>query len=189
MDAHEQRFHISLKLLVAIVTSEPTTSLEDAERQLDRVQSFFPRIDSKVSAIFAITAAQLAIAALNLSREDLVHWYVWVLMALFIGGVGWTMISLYFCTYPHLGGGDASLTYFKKIAEMSEEEFDGRYKALTHSELQDDFIRQVWRNAQIVNIKYWYLRNATISSMLSLAPWTLLLLAVTLAQGDVPLVQ
>jgi hypothetical protein len=33
-------------------------SLETAERQFDRIQAFFPRIDSKVSSIFAIAISR-----------------------------------------------------------------------------------------------------------------------------------
>jgi hypothetical protein len=50
--------------------------LEVAERQLALVQGFFPRLDSKVSALFAISSAQIAVAALNLSADDLKLWYV-----------------------------------------------------------------------------------------------------------------
>lgn len=170
------------------MTEHASVSLEIAERQLDRVQTFFPRIDSKVSAIFAITSAQIAVAALNVTSDDLGVWWIFLLLACFVGGAGWTMLSLYYCTYPHLKGGESSLIYFKKIAERSEADYATRYGAITEDELKADFIKQIWRNSQIVDTKYWYLKNATIASMLSLIPWGLLLLNTTLAKGKVPVV-
>ncbi|WP_352617267.1 hypothetical protein [Mesorhizobium australicum] len=42
--------------------------MEVAERQLDRIMGFFPRIDSKVSALFAIVGAVFALLALLAAR-------------------------------------------------------------------------------------------------------------------------
>src|SRR5690606_11448187 len=105
--------------------------LEVAERQLVLVQSFMPRIDAKVSALFAIVSAQLAVAVLNLNAADLPKWYVTVPLGLFLVMIGWTYFNLYRCAYPHLEGGQSSLVYFAEIAKRRESEFIQQYSAVS----------------------------------------------------------
>lgn len=164
-------------------------SIEVAERQLDRVQGFFPRIDNKVSALFAIASAQIATVGLNLTFGDLKTWYITLPLALFVAAVGWTILSLYYCTYPHLSGGRKSLVYFNEIASLTEAEYDQRYTALSEVELKRDIVGQIWRNSEIVKMKYWYLKNATVASMLGVMPWSIILIATSLNHARMPVIQ
>ena len=50
-------------------------SLETAERQFDRIQAFFPRIDSKVSSIFAIASGEIAVVSF-ISLKNLHKWWM-----------------------------------------------------------------------------------------------------------------
>src|SRR3982750_1395889 len=93
-------------------------SVEAYERQLDRIQSFHPRLDAKVSALFAVASGQIAVAALNLSANDLKNWWITVPLVFFLLVIGVTLINLYRCAYPHLDGGHRSLIYFKEIAAL-----------------------------------------------------------------------
>lgn len=163
-------------------------NLEVAERQLDRIQSFFPRIDSKVSALFAIASGQIAIAAVNLSFEDLKLWWITVPATAFLLTIGWTILNLYWCTYPHLNGGSRSLVYFSEIAKLREPEYLERYTALTEERLKADIVGQIWRNSEIVSAIYRYLKHGTAAAMLSLIPWTALLVATSLSHWKLPVV-
>lgn len=160
--------------------------LENAERQLALVQSFFPRIDSKVSALFAISSGQIAVAALNLTLDDLKLWYVAIPAALFVVAVCAVVWNLYRCTYPHLDGGAQSLVYFAEIAKRTESDYIKRYREVTDKDLTEDLIGQIWRNSEIVAEKYKYLKIATVTAMLSLLPWALLLTATTLTKWQMP---
>jgi hypothetical protein len=53
-----------------------TASKDDAERQLDRVLSFFPRVDAKASFLFALDTGLLALLALNLRQDDFRVWFL-----------------------------------------------------------------------------------------------------------------
>lgn len=160
-----------------------SVTLETCERQLDRTHAFFPRIDGKVTALFAIASAQIAVAVLNISYDDLKVWWITVPAAVFLLIIGWAIICLYWCAFPHLDGGQASLVYFREIAKLREADYSERYLALNEDDLRKDVVGQIWRNSQIVATKFKYLKNATVAQIVSLIPWTLLLLAVSLSHG------
>lgn len=157
-----------------------------AERQLDRIQAFFPRIDTRASSLFAIAAGELAIAAVNLQLEDFKLWYVAVpatLLALLTSGV---FVCLYLCAYPSLEGGTNSLIYFREIAKLTEAEYVHRYTSYVHSDRLTDLTGQIWRNAQIAALKYQYLKCATILLIASIIPWIATLLATSLTHWTAP---
>lgn len=173
------------------MTSKPQKQrigLEVMERQLDRIQSYYPRIDAKVSALFAISSGQIAVAALNLSADDLTKWWVAVPAAVFLLTIAWTILNLYRCAYPHLKGGTESLVYFNEIAKLTESTYVSRFTSLPQERLEADLAGQIWRNSEIVACKYGYLKHATIAATLSLLPWTILLLATSLSHWRTPIV-
>lgn len=162
--------------------------LEVAERQLVLVQSFMPRIDAKVSALFAIVSAQLAVAVLNLNAVDLAKWYVAVPLGLFLVMIAWTYINLYRCAYPHLEGGQSSLVYFAEIAKRRESEFIQQYSAVSIQDLTNDICGQIWRNSEIAACKFKYLKSATQWAMASIVPWAIVLIAASLSNSRMPIV-
>lgn len=157
-----------------------------AERQLDRVLGFFPRIDTKASALFAISSAELAVAAVNMQLDDFKSWYIAIPASGFFLLVAVVFVLLYKCAYPHLDGGTNSLIYFREIAKLTEADYVRRYTSYVHSERLNDLSGQIWRNAQIASLKFQYLKWGTIALMLSLIPWTALLLATSLTHWKAP---
>lgn len=155
-----------------------TVSLEAAERQFDRIQEFFPRIDSKVSSIFAIASGEIAVASF-ISLKNLHAWWMLVPGALFLGAVGWTVYNLYRCTFPTMRRSPDSLIYFNEIIELEREEFVERFTGVSEAELKRDFARQTWHTSLIASKKFSYLKQATAAAMLSLIPWAALLIAST----------
>ena len=54
-----------------------TKSIKDtSETQLDRVLSFFPRVEAKASFLFALNTGMLALLALNLRLDDFLIWFL-----------------------------------------------------------------------------------------------------------------
>ena len=155
---------------------DPTISLEVAERQFERIQQFFPRIDSKVSAIFAIASSQMAVASF-MSPKNLGSWWMIIPAVLFAVAIGWTVYNLYRCTFPHMKPSPDSLIYFNEIIQLKREEFVERYANASEDELMRDFARQTWHTSMIAAAKFKYLKQATVAAMLSLIPWGWLLLA------------
>jgi hypothetical protein len=173
-------------LEVVVVTPPVGLSLEVAERQLDRIQSFFPRIDSRVPALFAVGVGQVAIATLNLNASNINEWWVALPGAFFLVGmaiVGW---NLYRCAFPHLAGGIRSLVYFNEIAKLSEGHFLERYSTVSEADYRRDVISQIWRNSEIVALKFGYIRTATQFTMVSFVPWLILMICTAVSSGKMP---
>lgn len=159
-----------------------------AERQLDRVLGFFPRIDTKASALFAIASAELAVAAVNLQPDDFKLWFVTIPAVGFLILAAAVFVFLYKCAYPHLDGGANSLVYFNEIAKLTEADYVRRYTSYVHSDRLNDITGQIWRNAQIASLKFQYLKRGTVALMLSQIPWTAMLIATSLTHWKVPTV-
>ena len=160
--------------------------LEAVERQLDRLLTFFPRVDSKVSALFAVTSAQLAVAALNLTLDDLKVWWIAACLVAFILSAAWVMIHLYRCTYPHLEGGQQSLIYFAEIVKKQPHAYIRSIGNVQVDVYREDVAGQIYRNAEILCLKYRFLKRATIGASLCILPWSAFLLATSLSHWKLP---
>jgi hypothetical protein len=159
--------------------AEPTpVSLDATERQFDRIQAFFPRIDSKVSSIFAISSGELAVASF-MSLKNLHRWWMLLPGALVLAAVGWTVYNLYRCTFPSLPRSADSLIYFNEIKQLKRDVFVERFLSASEEDLKRDFALQTWQTSVIAAKKFAYLKQATLAAMLSLIPWAALLIAST----------
>lgn len=152
--------------------------LQTATSQLDRVLGFFPRVEGKAAFLFAFDTAALAFMAVNVHRGDITIWYIAI-----PGLAASTMqfASIYFvcrCFFPSLSGGSASLFYFREIARRTETTFIEEFTSRNDEQLTRDVLGQVWRNAQIVTVKFGAVKTAFILSAVSIPPMTVFLAAV-----------
>jgi hypothetical protein len=157
-----------------------------AERQLDRMQSFFPRIDAKVTAVAAWLSVELAIAALNTKLGDLRVAYVWVPFAAYVLASAFSASRIWQCVFPDQKGGQGSLIYFGAIAGRTEGGFRREFNAATEAELLDDVIGQVWRNAEIVCAKYSAVQSSVRYATISLGALIATLVATSLQHHALP---
>lgn len=152
-------------------------TLDVLERQFDRVQAMFPRIDAKINAVFAIASAQIALASLGLSGDNWRRWDILVPAALFVIAIGITLFNLYRCTFPHVKKSGKSLVYFAEIARLSETEAIEAFSSTDTEAFRRDLIVQTWRTSLIATRKFDALGRATFAAMASLIPWVWLLAA------------
>jgi hypothetical protein len=157
-----------------------------AERQLDRMQSFFPRIDAKVTAVAAWLSIEVAVAALNTKLDDLDVAYVCVPFGAFVLASGASAARVWQCVFPDRKGGQGSLIYFGAIADRTEGAFRNAFKAATETEMLDDVIGQVWRNAEIVCAKYTAVQSAIRFATISLAALITTLVATSIQHQALP---
>lgn len=162
---------------------EDALPLEILERQFDRVQALFPRIDSKINAIFAIVSGQIALASLAISGEEWRHWDILIPAALFIGAIALTLYDLYRCTFPHVKKSGPSLVYFAEFASLSEAAAVRAVAETGLDEFRHDMVIQTWRTSKIAAQKFHYLRRASFSALVSLVPWFWLLAASSWTLG------
>jgi hypothetical protein len=142
--------------------------IEAAERHLDRMNSFHPRIDAKMTAVAAWLSVELAVIGLNTKLADLSHTFVWLPLATYIACSAVAGFFLWKCVFPETHGGKASLTYFAEIAKRDQADFVREYKVVPEDQLLDDLAGQIWRNAEIVCDKYYAVQWAVRFAVLSL---------------------
>ncbi len=153
-----------------------TKSTKDAaEKQLDRVLSFFPRVEAKGSFLFALNTGTLALLALNLRLDDVLVWFLVVPAVGFILLVAASLYFIYRSSFPSLKGGASSLIYFREIAKRTEAKFIDEFVAQKDDAYTRDLLGQVWRNSEILKMKYDAMKVAFILSAIALIPWTVFL--------------
>ena len=160
-----------------------------AERQLDRTQLFFPRVDSKATGLFAVAAGELALLLINVKYGDLKIWYVAIPVALTVLLLLWVFACLHRCAHPETRGGAGSLVYFQEIAARTETNYVKEYLAGTEESLAADFAGQTWRNSEILTHKFDYVKKASVALAWSLLPFFLALLALSLLHSQLPQVK
>jgi hypothetical protein len=151
-----------------------------AEKQLDRVLGFFPRVEAKASFLFALDVGLLGYSAVNLGREDLHNVHLAVFGAAFLTLTVASLLHVYWCVFPHLKGGANSLIYFREIAHRNELDFADAFLSRTDESHACDAAGQIWRNSTILKLKFDYLKRAFILTMLAIAPWVGFLASVAL---------
>lgn len=159
--------------------SKQRIPLEVIERQFERVQFLFTRVDAKVNAVLAIASGQIAVASVGISGGDWKHLSVITPAALFLTSTAFTMINLYRCTFPEVKRGGDSLVYFAQVARQGRDAYVDAVVNCGVEEWKRDIAIQAWKTADIAQRKFRYLKQATTFAMLSLVPWTWLLIAST----------
>ncbi|MGB6939361.1 MAG: Pycsar system effector family protein [Xanthobacteraceae bacterium] len=149
---------------------------ETAEKQLDRIMGFFPRVDAKGSFLFALNTGMLAFLFLNLRPTDLNAWFLALPAGVAIVTLAASLINLYRSAYPSLKGGAESLIYFREIAKRTEAKYIDAFTKQTDAYVRD-VMGQVWRNSEILTIKYDAVKLAFILTAFTLIPWSISLSA------------
>ncbi len=144
-----------------------------ASDQLNRILTFFPRVDSRASMLIAANSAILGVLAARVRAEHLANWQVLIPAVLALVSLVYSFGSLYLCAYPNTKGGNGSNVYFASIARKTESAFVDEFRALEDSEWMRDLTAQIWRNSGILCLKFKYLKHSMCSTMLGLIPWAL----------------
>jgi hypothetical protein len=162
--------------------TKPTKDI--AEKQLDRVLSFFPRVEAKASFLFALNTGMLALLALNLRLDDFPVWFLVIPAVSFILIVIASLYFIYRSSFPSLTGGASSLIYFREIAKRTEAKFIDEFIAQNDDAYTRDLLGQVWRNSEILKMKYDAMKVAFILSAIALIPWIVFLALAAIAHAN-----
>ncbi len=147
--------------------------LKEARDQLNLVLGFFPRVDAKASVLLAINTGMLAVLSSKVPPWRTMQ--LWPVIAgstclLLIGGSCW---FLYKVAFPSLSGGHQSLVYFREIATRTESKFIEEFMAEEETARLRDLLGQVWRNSEILKMKFDALRCAFVLMAVAIAPWVM----------------
>lgn len=145
--------------------------MEDLETHLQRQLHWISAADGKATPIFAIDTAMLAVLAALV--HDKTSWTIFPAIVgtlaalLLVGSVG----ALAVAAFPRTTGPKGSLLFFGGICEYDEQNFLTQINQAQPLDLRRDYARQIYRNAQIANIKYWWVKAAMIAMFASVIPW------------------
>lgn len=162
-------------------TSRAAAPASDQERvqaawnQLNLVLSFFPRIDTRLSAVLALDLGMLAFAGGRWSSHDASWWVIAGAVAVAVP----LCVSFYYlwdAIVPDRRGGTNSVVFFRSIAGLQERQFLGRYMNLSSAELACDLLEQAWRNSRVLECKFTALRSACMAMAIAVPPWVWLLM-------------
>lgn len=159
------------------------------EAQLARILNFFPRVDSKATALFTMNSAILTVGVLNLKPVDLTVWYVGLSAIATLMGLLGSYGYLYRCNYPERKGGENSLVYFVEIQKRTEPQFVEQFLACPADAYRKDMLGQIWRNSQILCGKYNDLSAALRWTAITLIPFVGLLLSTAFSHAAMPIVK
>jgi pycsar effector protein len=162
---------------------DDSVAREFATKHLDRILGFFARVEAKASFLFAMDTGLLALLALNVRVGDAQIWYLVAPAALSLVLLLASLYFVYRCTFPHLTGGSASLIYFREIARRTEAKFIEEFLVQEESSHTRDLLGQVWRNSEILKLKFEAMKIAFVLTAVALIPWTIFLVAAALVHS------
>lgn len=164
-------------------------NLDLANKQLDRVLAFFARVDTRCSFLFAMNTSLLALVAVNIHEVDLGNWKLLAPAAATLALLGFSYFFVYRCAFPHLKGGAGSLVYFHEVAKRTEANFIHEFLQTSDDTYVRDLLGQVWRNSEILKIKFGALKVAFTITAVSLLPWMIFLITSTVENSKLPFVK
>lgn len=157
-----------------------------AHNELTRVLGFFARMDSKATALFAISGGMIGVVALNLKIEHFANPWLATPVVLTVIGVVFAMVELYRSSFPNLEGGERSLIYFREIAARTEVDYIRDFYVLTDEAYAKELLAQNWRNSKILRMKFDRLKVAFVTIAVTLIPWTAFLVGCSVVSRSLP---
>lgn len=142
-----------------------------ASDQLNRILSFFSRVDGKASALFAIVSTMIGVLAAQVDPADIERHDVVISAALALVILVYSLAELFRCAFPRLGPDAKSDVYFKSIARQAQDAYTDRFCALDDDALLRDFAKQIWCNSTILQSKFVALNRSFLATMIAILPW------------------
>lgn len=159
---------------------------DDAIAHLDRLQTLYTRVEGKASFLFAANIAMLGIVAFNYNLSEIAS-ITGVSGAISEALLITSLVQIYRSYFPHLKGSSyPSLIYFEEIAKLSESEFVRTASLQSDAQRLDDALHQVWRNAQILSLKFNRITQAFVWTAIAIPIWLVFLASLTFS-GKVPI--
>jgi len=127
--------------------------------------------DAKVPSIFAINVVMLGVIAALMKEISSYSNTNSVFSALSLIPLVLSIGFLALAIFPRLSGPKGSNVFFGGITKKAEAAYLEEVKALSEEKYKDDLLSQVYRNAEIAETKYSYIKKAFISSFVSVPFW------------------
>jgi len=144
---------------------------EYLENTLNKQLDWISAADNKVGAYFSICTAMLGFhfyLFTTVKCLSIIQWVVFILATIFLL---LSILFLLFVSYPRLNSPKPSMIYFGEIIKNTEAEYSIKMSSLQNQEIINDYKTQIYRNAEIANLKYKYLKLSSLCIYISLLPW------------------
>ena len=141
------------------------------EKILDRQLEWIRASDSKVPPLAILNAAMLA--AMATLAPPIECWNsIWIVIAgVYVLALAFSLVFLIFSILPRMSGVKDSVVYFGSIGRMNPRSYRRAIRRLSDESYFSDLIEQCYRNAQIARKKFSRVQVATITLIISIAPW------------------
>jgi hypothetical protein len=166
---------------VAAMPLTPTELSAVSSQQLDRVLGFFARVESKATALFAVDLGMVGFMATKINLVDLGYVYVPIVGIVTLALLSGSIFYIYWTFYPDLHQGEStSSVFFGYIAKLPREKYINHINGLSQEEHVRDTLDQVWRNSDILQKKFSYIKKASLATLLGVPFWVEFLVLITL---------
>jgi len=144
-----------------------------AQWVLERNLAWIAAAEVKVGVIVAIDTAMLGGLATAFGASDATARTVWA--CLWITSAAGTAVGGVLCAaiaiLPRVSGPLRSLLFCGRVAELNREDYAIKFRGVTDTELLDDWVAQIHRNAEIAVMKFAWVRRSLWFSFISVLPW------------------
>ncbi|MBW8035916.1 MAG: hypothetical protein FVQ79_09870 [Planctomycetes bacterium] len=146
-------------------------STERAEKILSLQLEWVKAADAKVPPIFAINVAMLGVIVALM--KALTSWTVGtaIFTALCLIPLALSIGLIALAMFPRLSGPKGSNVFFGGITKKAEAIYLEEVKTLSDEKYENDLLSQAYRNAEIAETKYAYVKLAFVSSFVSVPFW------------------
>lgn len=168
-----------LNLLASRQRDNEERDLTLAMQQLDRLQGFYPRVEAKAAFLLALNLGLIAVAVANFDIANVMKMpRIGGAPIVFLAAAFWVPLLILSTGHliptfvPHLRGGmKKSKIFFGDVAATDCAKFIDSWKNDSVSERLTDALIQIWRNSEILRVKYKHADYAYKLSLYSLLPW------------------
>lgn len=161
-------------------TEDLTTRIEAAQWMLERQLGWISAADAKIGFVIALQAGMIAALATAFSaataRSSLVIFFVFCYIALAVYAIGCACKA----TSPRVDGPD-SLLYCGSITKMDLFSYKDKCRTVSDIAILDDWLEQVYRNAEIACTKFKWVKRAIDCSFISGGPWGVSIILLVIA--------
>lgn len=147
--------------------------MQFAQWVLERNLHWIAAAEVKAAVIVAVDSAMLGALGTQFVASEAAARTAWAHLCTVVSAVT-LVVAIFFAAMSVLprGKGPAqSLIFFGRIAEQSAIDYAQRFRGTTQSDVLDDLLAQVHRNAQIAGEKFGWVRASMLWSFLAILPW------------------
>ncbi|KGJ99627.1 Pycsar system effector family protein [Thalassotalea sp. ND16A] len=143
------------------------------EKELIRLLFWIRAADSRVSLILPIATAMLAVLAAMTSKITEMNGFGYAVTIIATIALIISIVLIAVASFPRVKASTGSVIFFVGITELTFSEYKQKINHLTEEQYLEDLFNQCYINAQIVNTKFFWVKQSLSFLFLSAPFWLL----------------